>query len=381
MTFGRAIRGAFRLEADVAYLNHGSFGAVPRPVLAEVASWRERMEAEPVRFFMREAPAALIQARMALARFLNAEPEGLGFVENATAGVNAILASIDWRAGDEIVTTSHVYNAVRNAARHWAGRFGARLIEAPVPFPVDGPDAVVGAIEAALGPHTRLLMVDHITSPTALVFPVDRLVALARRHGVPILVDGAHAPGMLPLDVRAVGADWYVGNCHKWLFGARGCAFVYAAAERRGALHPPVISHGYGQGMAREFDWVGTRDLAPWLALPAALSFVAEHGLDRIATHNRALIADATAMIEQRWGVQAGAPPAMRPFMAALPMPAAGPATPERAVALHDHLFDRYKIEVPVMAFAGTLWARISAQIYNERDDYRRLAEAAWPAA
>ncbi len=381
MTFGAACRDRFRLEAGVAYLNHGSFGAVPRAVLDAVASWRERMEVEPVRYFMREVPAALAQARTALAARLNADPDGIGFVENATAGVNAILASIEWRAGDTVVTTSHVYNAVRNAIRHWAGRAGASLIEADVPFPSGGEEEIVAAVEAALDARTRLLLVDHIASSTALIFPIGRLIALARARGIPILVDGAHGPGMVDVDLRAIGADWYVGNCHKWLFGPRGSAFVYAAPEHRASLHPPVISHGYGQGMTREFDWVGTRDMAPWLALPTALDFTAEIGPGRIAAHNRALLAEAVALIERRWGTQAGVGPSQRGFMAAIQMPRAGAATPERAIALHDHLFDRYGIEVPVFVFGGALWTRISAQIYNELDDYRRLAEATWPAS
>jgi len=203
---------------------------------------------------------------------------------------------------------------------------------------------------------------------------------------VRVLVDGAHAPGTLDLDLRALGADWYIANCHKWMFAQRGCGFVYAAPAERARARPTVISHGYGQGLAAEFDWTGTRDLCHWLALPEALRFAAELGVARIAAHNRALRAEAAAMIARRWGTPIGAPAAMLGFMAAIRVPPASlrdgePATPEAAYALHDALFDRHRVEVPVFPFAGALWARISAQVYNEIGDYERLADALAPPA
>jgi isopenicillin-N epimerase len=377
---GHAIRGRFLLEDGVAFLNNGSYGATPRVVFDAALDWRRRMEAEPVRFFTRTLPPALEAARTALAARLDADPQGLGFVDNATTGVNAVLAGLALEAGDDAVTTDHVYGAVRLAMRHWLGRRGVRVIEAPVPYPVADADQVVAAVAAALTGRTRLLVIDHVASPTALVMPVGRLIALARSRGIRVLVDGAHAPGHLPLSLRALAADWYVGNCHKWMFAARGCGFVYAAPAERAGLHPTVISHGYGQGLAAEFDWTGTRDPCHWLALPEALRFAAEIGPARIADHNRALRAAAAAAIASRWGTGVGAPPDLLGFMAAIRIPTPLAATAENAQALHDRLYDDHRIQVPVIAFAGALWARISAQIFNAPDDYERLAAALAPA-
>jgi isopenicillin-N epimerase len=374
--FGRAVRERFMLEDGVAFLNNGSYGATPRVVFDAALEWRRRMEAEPVRFFAREVPPALAAARAALAARIGADAEGIGFVDNATTAANAIIASLDWARGDEAVTTDHVYGAVRNTLRHWCGRQGAAVIEAPVPYPIANEEQIVVAVEACLTARTRLLVIDHISSPTALVMPVARLIALAHARGIRVLVDGAHAPGMLDLDLRALGADWYIGNCHKWMYAQRGCGFLYAAPAERARVHPTVISHGYGKGLAAEFDWTGTRDLCHWLALPVALRFAEELGVARIAAYNRQLRAAAAQMIAQRWGTDTGAPPEMLGFMAAIRIPSREPATPERAQALHDSLFDAHRVEVPVIGFADALWARISAQIFNEIGDYERLAAA-----
>jgi isopenicillin-N epimerase len=364
------------LEDGIAFLNNGSYGATPRVVFDAVNAWRLRVEAEPVRFYAREAMPALAAARQALAERIGADADGIGFVDNATTAANAVIASLDLSPGDEVLTTDHVYNAVRNALRHWCGRQGAAVIEAAVPYPIADADQIVAAIEQRLTPRTRLLVIDHIASPTALVMPVERLIALAHARGIRVLVDGAHAPGMLALDLNSLGADWYVGNCHKWMYAQRGCGFLYAAPCERARVHPTVISHGYGKGLAAEFDWTGTRDLCHWLALPAALAFARELGVARIAAHNRALRDAGARLIAQRWGTEVGAPPALLGFMAAIRIPSHEPATPERAQALHDVLFDRHRVEVPVIAFAGALWARISAQIFNEIADYERLADA-----
>ncbi len=374
--FGRAIRPRFMLEDGVAFLNNGSYGATPRVVFDAVHEWRRRVEAEPVRFYQRELEPALDAARTALAARLGADPEGIGFVDNATTAANAVIASIDWAPGDEVLTTDHVYPAVRNTLRHWCGRGGASVVEASVGYPVADEEQVVAAVAAGFSARTRLLVVDHIASSSALVMPVARLIALAHARGVRVMIDGAHAPGMLDLDLRALGADWYIGNCHKWMFAQRGCGFVYAGPAERARTRPTVISHGYGKGLAAEFDWTGTRDLCHWLALPVALAFAAELGVARIAAHNRALRAEAAQLIARRWGTPIGAPPELLGFMAAIRIPSGEPATPEAAQALHDVLFDRHRVEVPVFPFAGALWARISAQIYNEIGDYERLADA-----
>jgi isopenicillin-N epimerase len=232
-----AARAAFCLDPDWLTLNHGSFGATPRAVIAAQQGWRDRLEAQPTRFMTMELPGALRSAASQLAGFLGADAEGLGFIENATAGCNAVLRSLRFTPDEEVVVLSHGYAAVQKAAAHIAGGAGARLIEVPIPFPRPDTAGLIAALEAALTPRTRLAILDHITSPSALVLPIAPLIALCRARGVPVLVDGAHAPGQVPLNLTALGADWYAGNCHKWLLAPKGCAFLWTAPARR---RPPA---------------------------------------------------------------------------------------------------------------------------------------------
>jgi isopenicillin-N epimerase len=375
-----SLRDAFLLERGVAHLNHGSYGATPRVVLAAAEAWRQRMEAQPGRFMQRELPALLRKAATRLAVFLGAAGEDLVFVENATAGVNAVLRSLDFRPGDELLTTSHVYGAVRKAMHHVVSRAGAAVVEVRVPFPLSGEDEIVAAVTQRLSPKTRLLVIDHITSPTALVLPVARLAAAAKARGIMVLVDGAHAPGSLALDIPALGVDAYIGNCHKWLFAPKSCAFLWAAPAMQASLHPLVISHRYGDGFLAEFDWTGTRDPGTWLAVETALDFVDTIGADLLRQRNNALRHEAAALLCERWGVEPPAPPGLLVAMATLPLPhgafAALPPTLDSAKTIRAHLWEKHRIEVPAVAFADRLWIRISAQIYNDIADYRCLADA-----
>ena len=371
---GNAIRDAFWLDDDIAYLNHGSYGAVPRRVSAAADAWRMRMERQPVLFFQETLPAALRDAAATLAPFLGIAADDMVFVENATSGANAVLRSLRLAPGDTIVGTDHGYGAVRNAARHVAAAAGAALVEARLPFPGTTPEAVVRAIDAAIDGRTRLVVVDHVTSPTALVLPVAEIAALCRRRGVPLLVDGAHAPGMLDLDIAAVGADWYVGNPHKWLFAARGCAVLWASPGARGDLHPTVVSHGYGGGYLAEFDWTGTRDCSPYLAVHAALDFYRRLGPARLRARNVALAAEGARIVASAWGTEVLTPPGMAGSMALVALPFAVDATRDAARAVRTRIWHEHRVEVPVMAFGGRCHVRVSAQIYNEPADYRRLA-------
>lgn len=369
-------REAFLLDPSVAFVNHGSFGAVPKPVLAAQTAWRERCEREPVRFFMDDAPKLIRAVAERLGALVGADGAELAWVDNATTGANAVLGSLPLQPGDAIVATTHGYAAVNAAIRHHASRAGARLIEAQVPFPIAGPQQVVDAIAAVLDDRTRLVVVDHVTSFSGLVFPVHDVVRLCHARAIPVLVDGAHAPGMLPLDLRALDADWYVGNCHKWLFAPKGCAFLHARADRQANLHPAVISHGYGLGYLEEFDWTGTRDPSAWLALGASLDFVEERGLGAIQSHNNALAAEAGAMLSGAWDTPLPAPASMRAALVTLPIRGDLPATWPVARAVHDALLRDHGVQVPVWMVGDRLWLRISAQIYNRADDYRRLAAA-----
>ncbi len=374
--FGRAIRGEWQLDPEVAHLNHGSYGATPKPVLAAQDEWRRRMEASPMGFFSRELPAALRSAASRLARYVGARAEDLAFVDNATTGAAAVLWSLKLEPGDEILINDQTYNAVKNAARHVALRAGAAVVSVELPFPAADADEILRAFIAAIGPRTRLAIIDHITSATATVMPVARMIEACRAAGVPVFVDGAHAPGQVPLDLAALGADWYVGNAHKWLCAAKGAALFWARADRQAMLHPAIISHGYGSGFVAEFDWTGTRDPSAYLAVTAALDFRDKLGDERVRRYNHDLVLAAADSLATRWRTSTAAKPELSGSMAAVRLPARFKADKEAADRLRLALAHEARIEVPVTALAGDLWVRVSAQVYNEMADYDRLGQA-----
>jgi len=367
--FGRGCRSEFRLDHAVAQLNHGSFGATPLVVLDAAEAWRRRMEDDTTHFVRRIWPGAIAEARQKLAAFLNADADGLVFVDNATQGANAVLRSLDLRPGDVVATTEHGYRAVAKTIDYVCRRTGAahlRLAQTLAP----------GELAASLPPQTKLLVLDHITSPSALVVPVAEILAAVRPLGVPVLVDGAHAPGQLALDLAALGADFYVGNCHKWLFAAKGAAFLSVARDWRGRVHPTTISHGLDQGLAAEFDWTGTRDVGAWLSVPDGIAFGASYGWDRIRAHNNALCRAMAKCLADAYGTEIRGDA----HMAAIRLPLSGTLDEARALRLAARLYDRVQVQAPVMAFDGALWVRVSAQIYNTAADGDRLADADWPA-
>jgi isopenicillin-N epimerase len=365
-----AIRDEWRLDPDCLTVNHGSFGATPLCVLAAQDEWRRAMEAQPSRFMRRVLPDALRDAAAKLAQFLGAEGEDLAFVPNATAGCNAVLRSLRFQPGDEILALSHVYGAVGNTIRYVASRTGAVMTQAALPFPRPDDDTILANIEAALTPRTRLAVIDHITSSSALVLPLARIVAACHAAGVPVLVDGAHGPGQVELDLTALGADWYAGNCHKWLAAAKGCAFLWARRDRQDDLHPAVISHGYGQGLLAEFDWTGTWDPSAYLSVTAALDFHARLGGPALRARNAALAFAAGNLVAARLGTETGTGNAPTAAMAMVRLPC---AVPDPA-ALRDRLFDA-GTDVPLHVHGDDVWLRLSAYAYNEIDDYSRLAE------
>lgn len=371
-SFGNARRHPdWDLDPDFLTVNHGSFGATPRPVRAAWQAWQDRIERQPTRFVTTELGPALRHAAGILADFLGAEAERIAFVDNATTGCNAVLRSLPLRAGQEILILSHIYGAVRNAVTHVAAAAGARVVEARIPFPHPTPEAVLAAIAAALTPATRLAVIDHIASASALWLPVERIVDLCRQAGVPVLVDGAHAPGQIDLDLSAIGADWYVGNCHKWLCAPKGCGFIHA--RRTDGLHPAVISHGYGKGFLAAFDWTGTTDFARFLAVPAAIAHHHSLGGAALRRRNQALAAAAADLLARRLGSITGAGPGMTAAMATVRLPVAE-ATAARAEAIRAALL-RAGTDAPVHALDGALWLRLSAFAYNKAEDYRRLAD------
>ncbi len=390
-----ALRARWTLEPGLAFLNHGSFGACPRVVQDEQARLRAELERQPVRFLARELEPRLDAARAALAAFVGADPDDLAFVPNATSGFNTVLRALPLEPGDELLTTSHVYNAARTTMEFAAGRADARVVIAEVPFPIDGPERVLEAVLAHVGPRTRLAVLDHVTSPTGLVFPIEALVAALRERGVETLVDAAHGPGMVPLDLDRLGAAYTTGNCHKWLCAPKGAAFLHVRRDRQGELRPLAISHGANsprQDRSRfrlEFDWTGTADPTPFLCVPTAieaLGALLPGGWDALRAHDRALALEARRLLCDALHVPPPAPESMIGALAAVPLPPARGADPAAAPPLgrdplQAALLERHAIEVPVFAFpaAPARVLRISAQAYNERAEYERLA-AALPA-
>lgn len=388
-----APREAFwALDPEVAYLNHGSYGATPRPVLAHQQRLRDELEREPIEFLSRQRQSRIDEARAALAGFVGAHTDDLAFVANATTGVNAVLRSLRFESDDELLVTDHAYNACRNALDFVAERAGARVVVAPLPFPLESPGEVVDALLARVTPRTRLAMIDHVTSPTALLLPIEEIATALSARGVEVLVDGAHAPGMVPLDLDALGGlgvTYYSGNCHKWLCAPKGAGFLWVRPERRASIRPTVISHGANaldtsrSRFHHEFDWVGTGDITPWLCVPTAIDAVGaafEGGWDAIRARNRALALEARDLLLEALAVTAPpAPDDMLGSMAALPLRWPDGVTPGRGPdELGERLIRDYRIEVPVMRWPSPprRLLRISAQLYNTRADYDRLAEA-----
>jgi isopenicillin-N epimerase len=369
-----ALRAEWGLDPTVDYLNHGSFGATPRSVLAVQAALREEMERELVHFLARELPARLDAVRERVATFVDADPGGLVFVPNATHGVQAALDCFDWQPGDEVVHCDHGYGAVKKALLRLTHRHGVRQCPAVVPFPIERPEQVVAAFEAAIGPRTRLVIVDHVTSATALVLPAAELVDLARARGVPVLVDGAHAPGLLPLSIRGLAPDFYTGNLHKWVCAPKGAALLWTAPDWRDRAHPLVTSHGYGLGGAAEFEWTGTFDPTAWLAVPAALDKLDAFGLDDVRASNHALVQEGRERLAHALGTTLPHPddPAWYGPMAAVEVPWARAAD---GPGLTARLFAEHRIEVPFTSYDARCFVRISGQLYNHPAQYARLAE------
>lgn len=385
--FGRHLLAEWSLDPEVTYLNHGTVGATPTRVLLEQRRIQDDVERNPSRFMLRElsaiqvgrpvdTPGRLRRAADAVGDFVGASGRDLVFVDNATSGINAVLRSLDLRAGDEVLIGDLAYGAILNAATHIAREKGAQVVRIGTPDSgVDGA-ALIDAFDHALTPRTRLAIVDHVTSETALVLPLAAIAERCRARGVLVLADGAHAPGNIALDISALGVDFYVANLHKWAWAPRSCGILWAASAHHGWLHPPVISWGLNVDFTTEFDWVGTRDPSPYLAAPAALALMQGYGAERVRAYNHALAWQAGAWLTGRWGTRLDAPESMVGSMIAIPMPLDYGSTAEDAWRLRDALLFDDRIEVQISAARGRLWTRISAQIYNAMDDVSRLAEA-----
>jgi isopenicillin-N epimerase len=378
------MRHHFLLDPGITFLNHGSFGACPREVFAEFQRWQLEMERSPVEFLGRRSAGLLATARAGLAANVGTTAELLTFVTNATTGVNIVARSLALQPGDEVLATDHEYGACDATWRFVCERSGATYRKVEIPLPFDR-ESFASRVLAAVTPRTRVIFASHVTSTTALTFPLAELCAQARALGILTLIDGAHAPGQIPLDLDKLGADFYTGNCHKWMCAPKSAAFLHARAEHHERLHATVVSWGYVEGLhghtgfdaylgvsllERRFQWQGTRDIAACLAVPAAIAFQQRHDWPAQRQRCQALLAHAQASLSERYGLPPIALHDTGLQMAAIPVPN------QDAEALRTRLFEDGRIEVPVTQHAGRTFVRVSVQAYNDAADIERLLEA-----
>jgi isopenicillin-N epimerase len=378
--------GEWLLDPDYTYLNHGTVGAPPRRVLHKQALLRDEIERRPARFMLRElageqpAPwrheSRLREAASRVATFLGARPDDLVFVPNVTTGTNAVLRSIPLAADDEIVIADLAYGAVGLAAAAIARERGAVVRTIELPHPIRHRTAVVEMFAAALTSRTRLVLVDHITAQTALIMPVAEIAAICHRHGISVLVDGAHAPGSLAVNIPALGVDYYSANLHKWAHAPRACGILWAASERQAALRHPVISWGSGQGFLREFEWNATGDPTTYLSAPEGIALLQEWDFEAVLGYIHGLAWQAGQLLTSRWATTLDTPRDMIGSMVTVPLPERAGTTPDDATRLRLSLLEDDHIEVQLHAWRRRLWTRVSAQVYNELSDMERLADA-----
>lgn len=375
----------FLIREDITFLNHGSFGACPRPVFAAYQHWQLELERQPVEFLGRNLTAAMRQPRIALAAELGTSADNLVGVTNATLGLNIVAQSLDLKPGDQILTTDHEYSALEKTWAYVCRRTGAEIVVVKVPLPLESETRFTDAILSGMTDRTRVLFLSHITSPTALLFPIQNAITEARKRGIWSVVDGAHTPGHIKLDLDALSADFYAGNCHKWLMAPKGSAFLHARPERQVLIRPLVISHGWteasGQPGAKgafgnspfidELEMQGTHDPAPWLTVPAALDYRRDNDWDSVAAHCQALAQETTRRLAERTGLAPlSAPEFCAPQMVAMPIPDCDTA------ALKLALYEKYRIEIPVFRWRDTCIVRLSVQGYNSRPQMDRLLDA-----
>lgn len=372
------LRIHFLLRPDVVFLNHGSFGACPQAVFATYQAWQLELERQPVEFLGRRYATLMHTAREALGAFLGAYADNLVYVPNATTALNAVARSLPLAPGDEVLATTHEYSAMDRMWQFVCARRGAHYVQQPLPFPFATPDEVVAAIWAGVTERTRVLFMSHITSPTAVILPIAKLVRRAHAHGIITVIDGAHAPGQVPLALDESGVDFYAGNCHKWMLAPKGAGFLYVRPRMHAVLTPLVVSWGQRDDppppprLIDEQEYQGTRDIAAYLAVPAAIAWMDAHQWPAVQQRCHDLLRQARQQITALTGIPPCTPDDSQWFrqMAALPLP------PCDAAVLKQRLYDEWQIEVPLVTWNGQLFIRVSIQGYNTPADVAALVAA-----
>ena len=381
--------GAWLLDPDITFLNHGSLGSCPAPVMDAQARWRRELERQPIQFLLRDLSGRMAGVRSSLGQLVGCEPDDLALMPNAESCINAVLRSLEIRDGDELLATTHDYNACLNSLDFVAGRSGGRVVRAPIPFPVSDPSEVTASILAHVTPRTRLAMLSHVTSATGLIFPMQEIVGELESRGVEVIVDGAHAPGQVEVDLRRLGASYYAGNCHKWLCCPKGTGFLHVRRDRQPSIHPLIISHGLNDprtditAFRKEFDWQGVTDPSGFLAIPTAIEFLGglvPGGIPGLAARNHGLALSFQEALSPILRVEPPAPASMVGSMAAFPVDHLAPDAESRQ-RLELMLREEHHIEIPLIRWRPApdkeRWTlRVSCQIYNDESDIDTLARA-----
>ena len=375
-----SLKEHFLLDPSVVFLNHGSYGATPKPVFEAYQQWQRRLERQPVLFLGRELPGLMLESRTALGEYLNADPNDVVYVPNATHGVNIVARSLDLQPGDEILTTDHEYGACDYTWEFHCSRIGARYIHRPIPLPVHTDEEIVDEFWRGVTPRTKVIYLSHITSSTALRLPVEAICQRARQAGILSVVDAAHSPGQIPVDLEALGADVAFGNCHKWLMNAKGSAFLYVRRERQDLIEPLVVSWGYhatpdiatGSRFIDTLQWTGTKDPTAALTVPTAIQFMKDHDWDTVRDQCHVLLRQAIERICDLTRL-----PSLYPLdshfysqMGIAPLPVSD------LPLLKLRLYDEYKIEAPLTEWRDKQFVRISVQGYNTQEDIDALVSA-----
>lgn len=375
-----SLKPLFLLNPEVIFLNHGSFGATPKTVFDAYQKWQSRMERQPVLFLGREFDGLLRESRVALGEYLNVDADDLVYIPNATHGVNIIAHSLQLRSGDEILTTDHEYGACDFTWDFICGKTGASYIHQPISLPVQGNDQIVEQFWQGVSPNTKAVYLSHYTSPTALRLPVQQICQRAKDAGILTIVDAAHAPGQIPLDLQELGADMVFGNCHKWMLAPKGSAFLYVRRELQNFIEPLIVSWGYG--LKPEFStgsrfvdvlqWTGTKDPAAALAVPAAIKFMQDHDWDEVRNQCHDLLRNAIERICEL----TNEPPVYPLNSGFYSQMAVAPLPRSDLPALKMRLYDECKIEVPLIQWQDRQFIRISVQGYNSQEDVDALVNA-----